>query len=150
MSSPLPGPVGFGHPPLPLIHTKPRESTKMPCSRSGQSKASFGPPQLPNKVPAASNSNTGGAADARCCAGIDRGRCRTQMWSRASTAMELTSPSTQLLGNEGHVASALNVGTFCAGAPAAAGCCADGMRATPPATRMPAHTAARRVREIVN
>jgi hypothetical protein len=63
--------------------------------------------------------------------------------------MELTSPSTQLLGNEGHVESPLNVGTFCAGAPAAAGCCADGMRAIPPATRMPAHMAASRVRELM-
>jgi hypothetical protein len=37
MSSPLPGLVGLGHPPLQLIHTKFFASTKMPCSRSGQS-----------------------------------------------------------------------------------------------------------------
>ena len=73
------------------------------------------------------------------------------MWSRESTAIELTSPSTQLLGSDGHVESALNDGTAAAGAAAGGCCCADGMRATAPANRMPANTATSgSARDMVN
>ena len=99
MSSLLPGVAGRGQPPRPPIHTKSFASTKMPCSRSGHSKPSPGPPQLVSSVPAASNSSTGGAAFARCAWGIDCGTCSTQMWSFLSTEIDVTSPSTQLFGN---------------------------------------------------
>src|SRR6185436_2458912 len=114
MSSLTPGVVGLGHPARPPIQTKSLASTKIPCSRPGQTLPLPGPPQLARSVPAASNSSTGGAAFARCASGIDCGTCSTQMWSRRSTEIDVTSPSTQLLGIVGQAASTWNIGTLSA------------------------------------
>ena len=110
MSSLTPGVVARGQPARPPIQTKSFASTKMPCSRPGHSAPSPGPPQLVSSFPAASNWSTGGAAFARCASGIDCGTCSTQMLSFRSTEIDVTSPSTQLLGIVGHVGSTLNSG----------------------------------------
>src|SRR5438876_59747 len=47
--------------PFPPIHTIPLPSTVMPWFDSGHSKPSPGPPQDDTRLPAASNSRTGGA-----------------------------------------------------------------------------------------
>src|SRR5207244_4786108 len=54
----------------------------------------------------------GGAALARWASGTVAGRCRIQTWSCESTAMEETSPKTQLFGIAGHEGSGRNAGAF--------------------------------------
>src|SRR4029078_3634055 len=93
-------------------HTRESASpvTKIPSPRPSHCAPFCGPPQLFSSFPLESNSSTGGAALARCASGTDCGTCNTQMLSWRSTEIEVTSPSTQLLGIVGHVGSTLNSG----------------------------------------
>src|SRR5262245_49943198 len=122
---------------LPVSQTWFLESTRMPCSLTGQSGCVPGPPQAWTRLPSASNSITEGAgAQHRERLGVavaplsasfsERGRWKTQMWSWASTVMPPIWPMTQLLGScFGHDASTLNCGTV-----SAAKACAPAMTVT--------------------
>ena len=102
----------------------------MPCSLSGHSYPAAGPPQPCTNFPAASNSNTAGAARFLSASGTVRGRCRIHAWSRRSMATEDTDPMTQLLGRAGgQLESAWNVGT--PPAAFAAGACPSALKPVP-------------------
>src|SRR5437588_64998 len=107
---------------LPAIQTKPLRSTWMPCSLATHGLVS-GWPQPWMNLPSASNSMTEGAgAQHRLRGGVsvapfssslsERGRCRIQTWSLASTATLATWPNSQLLGRGlGQNGSTWNWGT---------------------------------------
>jgi hypothetical protein len=82
----------------------------MPCSRSGQSYPEAAPPQALMKLPAGSNTITGGAAIAACSGFTVRGRCSSQTLSCASMAKLEASPSFHFSGTLGHDASTSNFG----------------------------------------
>ena len=113
MSSLTPGVVARGQPARPPIQTKSFASTKMPCSRPSHSQP------VARAAPARQQLSRGVELEhrrrrVRALAPREStaGTCSTQMWSLRSTEIDVTSPSTQLLGIVGHSASSWNVGTL--------------------------------------
>src|SRR5438093_8353948 len=84
----------------------------MPCSRSGHSYPFPPPPHALTKLPAVSNTMTGGAAFDFSSGLSVRGRCKTQTLSLASIAALDASPSFHCGGTFGHERSTSNVGTL--------------------------------------
>src|ERR1700716_478368 len=74
----------------------------MPCSISGQSKPAPGPPQPWMKLPASSNSSTGGAALSFWSRRTVLGRCRIHALPCSSIETLDTWPHSHLLGILGH------------------------------------------------
>ena len=96
---------------FPPIHMKPLWSIWMPCSRSGQSYPLPAPPHALMKLPAASNTMTGGAALAASSGLSVRGRCSSQTLSCASMAKLDASPTFHCGGSFGQALSTSKIGT---------------------------------------